>query len=409
MNVEYFISKRIVNAKENKNVFSRPIISLTIFAISLSVAIMIISLSILDGFQSEITNKVIDFGSHIQISNYEKESHKEQVPLELTKSFLNSLDNNSEIQDISKVIYDFGLIKTDDDFMGINLKGVHENYNFSIFSDRIVEGEALNSDSSIFISENISNKLKLKVSDKIRVYFPSLNSAKTNVNVRPFYVCGIFNTKMKELDENLSFVSLSNLQKLKGWKENEVSLIEIKVSDFENINQVRNNIEVSVEDYYNKNIVSIIDLYPQIFDWLQLQDINVTVIIVLMLVVALVNVIISLLILILEKIKFIGILKSLGFSNFSIRKIFIYNAMYLSFKGVFFGNLIAFLLLFIQYYFQIISLNPETYYMEIVPVSFDVFSFFMLNIGILIACFVAMIVPTIIITKISVVKAIRFE
>ena len=252
-------------------------------------------------------------------------------------------------------------------------------------------------------------KFELKVSDKIRVYFPSLNSGERNVNVRPFYVCGIYNANMKELDETLTFVSLSNLQKLKGWKENEVSLIEIKVSDFSNINHVRNNIEVSVEDYYNKNVISIMDLHPQIFDWLQLQDVNVRVIIVLMLVVALVNVITSLLILILEKIKFIGILKSLGISNWSIRKIFIYNAMYLSSKGVLFGNLIAFLLLFIQYYFQIISLNPETYYMEIVPVSFDIFSFFMLNIGILIACFVAMIVPTIIITKISVVKAVRFE
>ena len=407
MNVEYFISKRIVSAKENKNVFSRPIIRLTIFAIALSVAIMLISLSILDGFQSEITNKVISFGSHIQIFNKEKISDTEEIPLELTDSLLISVQQNSEIKDISNIIYDFGLVKTDDDFMGINLKGVEEDYNFSTFSDKIIDGDRINSDSSIFISENIANKLNLKVTDKIRVYFPSVNSER--VNVRPFYVCGIFNINMNELDESLSFVSLSKLQKLKKWEENEVSLIEIKVSDFTKVDEVKNQLAVSVEDYYNKNIVSIKDLYPQIFDWLDLMNVNVVVIIVLMLIVAVVNIITSLLILILEKTKFIGILKSLGTSNLSIRKVFMYNSIYLVFKGLLWGNIIALLILFIQHYFQIISLDPELYYMNSVPISFDLLSFLMLNIGTLIVCFVMMILPTIVITKISAVKAIRFE
>jgi len=407
MNVEYFISKRIVSAKENKNVFSRPIIRLTIFAIALSVAIMLISLSILDGFQSKITNKVISFGSHIQIFNKEKISDTEEIPLELTDSLLISVQQNSEIKDISNIIYDFGLVKTDDDFMGINLKGVEEDYDFSAFSDKIIDGDRIKSDSSIFISENIANKLKLKVTDKIRVYFPSVNSERANV--RPFYVCGIFNINMNELDESLAFVSLSKLQKLKKWEENEVSLIEIKVSDFTKVDEVKNQLAVSVEDYYNKNIVSIKDLYPQIFDWLDLMNVNVVVIIVLMLIVAVVNIITSLLILILEKTKFIGILKSLGTSNLSIRKVFMYNSIYLVFKGLLWGNIIALLILFIQHYFQIISLDPELYYMNSVPISFDLLSFLMLNIGTLIVCFVMMILPTIVITKISAVKAIRFE
>ena len=407
MNVEYFISKRIVSAKENKNVFSRPIIRLTIFAIALSVAIMLISLSVLDGFQSEITNKVISFSSHIQISNNEKISETEEIPLELTDSFLVSVQKNSAIKDISNIIYEFGLVKTDDDFMGINLKGVEEDYDFSAFSDKIIDGDRIKSDSSIFISENIANKLNLKVADKIRVYFPSVNSER--VNVRPFYVCGIFNINMNELDESLSFVSLSKLQKLKKWEENEVSLIEIKVSDFTKVDEVKNQLAVSVEDYYNKNIVSIKDLYPQIFDWLDLMNVNVVVIIILMLIVAVVNIITSLLILILEKTKFIGILKSLGTSNLSIRKVFMYNSIYLVFKGLLWGNIIALLILFIQHYFQIISLDPELYYMNSVPISFDLLSFLMLNIGTLIVCFVMMILPTIVITKISAVKAIRFE
>ena len=407
MNVEYFISKRIVSAKENKNVFSRPIIRLTIFAIALSVAIMLISLSVLDGFQSEITNKVISFSSHIQISNNEKISETEEIPLELTDSLLISVQHNSAIKDISNIIYEFGLVKTDDDFMGINLKGVEEDYDFSDFSDKIIDGDRVKSDSSIFISENIANKLNLKVTDKIRVYFPSVNSER--VNVRPFYVCGIFNINMNELDESLSFVSLSKLQKLKKWEENEVSLIEINVSDFTKVDEVKNQLAVSVEDYYNKNIVSIKDLYPQIFDWLDLMNINVVVIIVLMLIVAVVNIITSLLILILEKTKFIGILKSLGTSNLSIRKVFMYNSIYLVSKGLLWGNIIALLILFTQYSFQIISLDPKIYYMNSVPISFDLLSFLMLNIGTLIVCFVMMILPTIVITKISAVKAIRFE
>ena len=466
MNVEYFISKRIVSAKENKNVFSRPIIRLTIFAIALSVAIMLISLSILDGFQSEITNKVISFGSHIQISNNEKISDTEEIPLELTDSFLISVHQNSEIKDVSNIIYDFGLVKTDDDFMGINLKGVEEDYDFSAFSDKIIDGELLNSDSSIFISENIANKLKLKVTDKIRVYFSSVNSERANV--RPFYVSGIFNINMNELDESLAFVSLSKLQKLKKWEENEVSLIEIKVSDFTKVDEVKESlrssldsitfvslselhrlrklqedtislIEIKLLDFSKdeekrslelsldsfklsldsinilikknpyKTIVSIKDLYPQIFDWLQLQNNSVLFIIILMLIVAVINIITSLLILILEKTKFIGVLKSLGISNWSIRKVFMYNSMYLVFKGLLWGNIIAFSILFIQYHFQIISLDPKTYYMETVPISFDILSFLLINLITLIVCFIMMILPTIVITKISAVKAIRFE
>ena len=183
----------------------------------------------------------------------------------------------------------------------------------------------------------------------------------------------------------------------------------VELSKLYKVDEVKNQLAVSVEDYYNKNIVSIKDLYPQIFDWLDLMNVNVVVIIILMLIVAVVNIITSLLILILEKTKFIGILKSLGISNLSIRKVFMYNSMYLVAKGLLWGNVIALLILFIQHYFQIISLDPELYYMNSVPISLDILSFLLINIGTLIVCFVMMILPTIVITKISAVKAIRFE
>lgn len=407
MNVEYFISKRIVSAKENKNVFSRPIIRVTISAIALSVAVMLISLSVLEGFQSEVTNKVVSFGSHIQIAPYQSVDDKTKSPLELTDKFIKSVSTNKEVSEIHPIVYDFALVKTNTDFLGINLKGVAKTYNWENIEDKITQGVSVNSDSSILISEQIAGKLNLQLGDKIRVYFPSVKNER--VNVRPFYVCGLYNSSMSEFDESMTFVSINKLQKVKSWFEKEVSLIEIHLFDFSDVERVTKYLSVSVEDYYNKNVKSIHQLYPQIFDWLKLQDVNVMVIIFLMLLVAGVNIISSLLILILEKTSFIGILKSMGVSNWSVRKIFLYNAMYLVSKGLLWGNFIAFMLLFVQYQFEIISLDESTYYMSTIPISFNLSSIFLLNIGTLITCLLMMILPTIVITKISVVKAIRFH
>ncbi|MAR39960.1 MAG: hypothetical protein CMD22_04735 [Flavobacteriales bacterium] len=407
MNVEYFISKRIVSAKENKNVFSRPIIRVTISAIALSVAVMLISLSVLEGFQSEVTNKVVSFGSHIQIAPYQSVDDKTKSPLELTDKFIKSVSTNKEVSEIHPIVYDFALVKTNTDFLGINLKGVAKTYNWENIEDKITQGVGVNSDSSILISEQIAGKLNLQLGDKIRVYFPSVKNER--VNVRPFYVCGLYNSSMSEFDESMTFVSINKLQKVKSWSEKEVSLIEIHLFDFSDVERVTKYLSVSVEDYYNKNVKSIHQLYPQIFDWLKLQDVNVMVIILLMLLVAGVNIISSLLILILEKTSFIGILKSMGVSNWSVRKIFLYNAMYLVSKGLLWGNFIAFMLLFVQYQFEIISLDESTYYMSTIPISFNLTSIFLLNIGTLITCLLMMILPTIVITKISVVKAIRFH
>ena len=311
------------------------------------------------------------------------------------------------MSEIHPIVYDFALVKTNSDFLGINLKGVAKNYNWENIEDKITQGVGVNSDSSILISEQIAGKLNLQLGDKIRVYFPSVKNER--VNVRPFYVCGLYNSSMSEFDESMTFVSINKLQKVKSWSEKEVSLIEIHLFDFSDVERVTKYLSVSVEDYYNKNVKSIHQLYPQIFDWLKLQDVNVMVIILLMLLVAGVNIISSLLILILEKTSFIGILKSMGVSNWSVRKIFLYNAMYLVSKGLLWGNFIAFMLLFVQYQFEIISLDESTYYMSTIPISFNLTSIFLLNIGTLITCLLMMILPTIVITKISVVKAIRFH
>ena len=409
MNVEYFISKRIISAKENKNVFSRPIIRITISAIALSVAVMLISLSVLDGFKSEITNKVISFGSHIQISAIQKSDDYYKVPVSVNDTLINSIKNENNVHHIDGVIYNFGLIKTNDEFLGINLKGVSSDYNFDFFRENLIPGGDFDPDcdSSILISSNIASKLKLDTGSKINIYFPNISDEK--INVRPFYISGIYNTSMEEFDAQLALVNIENLIKVNNWNQNQVEILVITLSDFEKLDESTINLMTSIDDYYKYDVSSITDLYPQIFDWLNLQDVNVRVIIILMLLVAGVNIVSSILILILEKTKLIGILKSLGLSNWSVRKVFLYNSMYLISKGLLYGNVLGFTLLMLQQKFNIISLDEKSYYMKTIPISFDISSILFLNIGTLLICFLMMIVPTIVITKISPIKAIRFQ
>ena len=445
MNVEYFISKRIVSAKENKNVFSRPIIRITIFAVALSIAVMLISFSILNGFQNQISEKVVSFASHIQI--FKDNLEDKESSLVLNDYFLDSIQVDGVIS-ISPVVYEFGLIKTDSDFLGIKLKGVSSDYNWQFLEDKITQGKIIHSDSSIIISELIAVKLKVKLGDKIRVYFPSIKN--NRINVRPFYVSAFYNSSMPDFDNNLSFVEMSKLQNLKNWNDNEVSLLELSVENFEDIYDITHEVDLSIWGFFGNHhrrivtlqtkeklseltekqkfaldsmlslnidekdvhliqVRNIKQLYPQIFDWLKLQDMNVLIIIILMLLVAIMNIISSLLILILERTSFIGILKSFGASNWAIRKIFMYNALYLLGKGLLLGNLIAFVLLFFQYQFEIISLDERTYYMSTIPVSFDLVSFILLNLATLFVTFLMMILPSIVITKISPIKAIRFQ
>ena len=404
MNVEYFISKRLVFAKENKNVFSRPIIRITISAIALSFAIMLISLSVLNGFQNQITNTVVSLSSHIQISNINK--NESTIPLVLNDSLLKSIDIE-KIRSISPVVNEFGLVKTNNDFLGIQLKGVSNDYPLKNIENKITKGNFTLNDSNIIISENISNKLYLNIGDKIRVYFPSINN--NRVNVRPFYISAIYNSNMSEIDNNLCFVNISKLQILKNWKKNEISLLELSVNDFDKLDDITKELSLSIDDYYLKNVKNIKDLYPQIFDWIQLQDMNFWVILILMLLVSIMNVVSSLLILILEKTSFIGILKSFGSSNWMIRKVFIYNSLYLVIKGIFYGNIISLSLLLIQYYFNIISLDENIYFMKTVPISFDFLNIILLNLFTIVFCLIMMILPTLVITKISPIKAIRFQ
>ena len=433
MNIEYFISKRLIFSKDKNNLFSKPITRITVSAVALSIAVMLISFSVLFGFKNEITNKIIAFNSHIQIK-FNKSVTDNNSRIDLSKSLSDKIVAIPEVKNIYGVINDFGLIKTSNDFLGVNIKALDfsdESYSVH-FNEYIIEGEISSNDKGILLSETTLNRLNLKVGDKINMYFPSMYNNQRSIPADNFYISGVYKTAMADFDDKVVFVNAQQIRNfynrrnktIEGdslfWNKNDFGLIEVSLHKFSEIEFVENSIYDVLNEYYLYNnqdlvafheidIVNVKDIYPDIFYWLKSLDSNVLLISIIMLIVAAVNLVSSTLITIIEKTSFIGVLKSMGFVNFSIYKIFLLNSLYVAMKGIFFGNLIAFILLFIQYKYEIIPLNEKDYYMETIPISFDLSSIIFINLGALIVCFIIIILPAILISKISPIKSIRFN
>ena len=287
------------------------------------------------------------------------------------------------------------------------LKGVDTDFDWTFFQENLIAGEVLSlndssTTNSVMISENIANSLRLKVADNLIMYF-----VQEPPRARKFEISGIYNTELEEFDELYVLGDIKQIQKLNAWGKDSVGGFALTINDFEELEKQTQMVYEKTP--YNLNAQSTKELNPQIFDWLKLQDINVNVVIILMLIVAAINIITVLLILILERTKLIGILKAIGQTNWSIRKVFLYNATYLIIKGLFWGNLLGITLSLFQKQFHIISLNPATYYMKSVPIHLLLSDILILNLGVIITCFIILILPTYLITKITPIKAIRFE
>ncbi len=406
MNFEYYISKRIIT--KNKANFSRPIVKLSIVGIALGLASMIISVSILTGFQTKIRDKVIGFGSHIQISNFDSNSSFESVPIDKNQSFYPYLDTVKGIKHIQVYAVKAGIIKTKDQIQGVVLKGVGSDYDWSFFKNKIIEGKAFKINDSVktndvLISKNLASKLKLKVGDPLKMYFVT---GETQPRGRRFKISGIYETGLEDFDNMYVIADIAQIQKLNNWTKNQVAGFEVLIDNFKDLDKISENVYNIIG--YNLNSVSIKQKYPQIFDWLKLQDMNVVIILVLMTIVAVITMISTLLILILERTNMIGILKALGTKNWSIRKIFIYNSIYIVSKGLLLGNIIALFLCELQLKFSIFKLPQESYYVSVVPINLNLTYILMINAGSFIICFLMLIFPSYIITKISPLKAIRF-
>ena len=407
MNVEYFIAKRLVSAKEGNNRLSRPIIRIAILAIALSVAVMLISIGVVKGFKKDIADKVIGFGSHIQITAFSDNNSYETKAISKNQDFYPSIENEKGINHIQYFATKAGIIKTKDEIHGVILKGVGSDFDPSFFKSNLIKGEmpiyndTLTS-SRVAISKKIADLLGFKTEDKLIMYF-----AQNPPRVRKFVVAGIYTTELEEFDNLYVFGDIRHIQNLNNWGIDSVGGFEITIHNFDNLDALTQMVYEKID--YDLNAQTIKEINPQIFDWLKLQDINVNVIIILMLIVAGINIITALLILILERTKLIGILKAIGQNNWSVRKVFLYNASYLIGKGLFWGNLLGIGLSLLQKYFHLISLNPATYYMNTVPIHLTFSDILLLNFGAMLSCILMLIIPTYLITKITPIKAIRFE
>ena len=407
MNTSLFIAKRLYNAKENNNNYTRPIIRIAILAIALSVAVMILSVFILSGFKSNISNKVFGFGGHINISKFSYNQSYENDPINFNSEMLTEIELMDFVDNVQTYATKAGVIKKNNEILGVVLKGVDQLYNWNFFNENLISGNVpLFNDSitenTILISKNISNKMKLNVGDEMIMYF-----MEKPVRVRKFIISGIYKTGLSEFDDITVIGDLKHIQKLNNWNLNQIGGYEISINNFKNIEIYTSLIDESID--YDLKALSINDKYPQIFDWLRLQDFNVLIILILMLIVGGVNMITTLLIIILEKSRLIGMLKAIGASDWNIRHIFIYNSLQIILGGLFWGNLIAVSLSLLQIRFNFLKLDEAIYFMDFVPINIELFSLFLINLGTIIICYLILVIPSAVIAKISPAKSIKFE
>ena len=415
MNTELFIAKRLYKGdKKNEKRVSSPAVSIAVAGIALGLTVMILSVCIVIGFKKEIRGKVIGFGSHIQITSFEDNSSYELNPIAISDTLLGKLYSNPQIKHVQPYIIKPGIIKTEDNFQGVVLKGVDENYDWNFFKKNMIEGHIIepNDTSSInqaIISKDIANKLHLKLGDKFNTYF-----VQEPVRARRFEITGIYQTNFEDYDKLYILTEMNLLSKLNQWDDDMASGLEVLVKDYNQLDLTTQNLFFDMathRDRLGKTLYtrSIKDINPIIFDWLNLLDMNVWIIVILMLIVSGFTMISGLLIIILERTNMIGILKAVGTRDFNIRKIFLYLSSFLILKGLFWGNIIALTLCFAQKYLHIIKLNPEVYYTAYVPVDINPLIILVINIGTLLVSLLMMIGPSYLIAKISPARSIRFE
>jgi lipoprotein-releasing system permease protein len=423
MNFSKYISSRILNKGIEKKSISSPIIRIGITGISLGVAVMIITMSVVSGFQQQIINKITTFTAHLQINDYNQNQSFEPNPIVFDKDILKTISQTPNIKSIQSFATKNGILKTKTENEGIILKGVSSDYDWSYLKPYLKEGNVLSiKDDSItkdiFISQEIADKLHIKLNQKLLVYFMTKkkladttfsgqNYIDYEPRVKDFYVKGIFNTGFSDFDKNLVFVDLKQIQKLNYWNNNEVAGYEVYLNDF-------NLLEKSLDDVneivgYTYNVATVKQLQNAIFSWLDMIDVNAVIIITLMVLVAAINMISALLILILERTNLIGILKALGLANANVRKIFFHVSIQLLLKGLFYGNIIGIGFCWIQLQFKLIKLNAETYYLEFVPINLSLTHVLLINAGTIFICLLMMFLPTLILNKITPIKAIRFS
>lgn len=414
MNLELFIARKIYSGGGIKKNVSSPAIKIAVAGIALGLAAMVLSVCIVVGFKKEVRDKVVGFGSHIQITSFGNSLSYETGPIRLTDSIVTLLKDNPDIEHVEEFATIPGIMKTETDFQGVVVKGVGADYDWSFFKKNMYDGDVLRvSDTSsvnqIIISKYIADRLRLKVGDSFVTYF-----IQEPVKARKFTITGIYSTNFEDYDKLFVVTNIPLVQRLNGWESDQVSGVELTVKNYNRLAEVKDELfyDLAATHDGDGNALytrSIEELNPMIFSWLDLLDMNVWVIIILMLAVSGFTMISGLLIIILERTNMIGILKALGARNYSIRKVFLYISSFLIVKGMLWGNLIALAICLLQMQFGFIKLDPATYYVSEMPVYLNPLYIVLINVGALVVSVAMMVGPSYLIARISPAKSIKFE
>ena len=412
MNLEYFIAKRLIKGKEHKISISAPIIKIAIAAIAISVFMMLIAIATGVGLKHKIREKVSAFNGHIQIYNYDNNnSDVSVVPVSLEQEFYPRFTSIDGIAHVQAVATKGGIIRTENTFEGFIAKGVGSDYNWEVFKEYLVEGElpdySGDLNTQVLLSRLMANRLQLKIGESFSAFFPKEEDP-LKPNQRRFELVGIYDSGFEEIDAMFVFVDIRHIQRMNKWESAQVGNFEVFLNSFDDID-VKNR-EIYGQILSTLDTQTVISKYYKIFEWIGLFDFNIALIIGIMIIVGGINMITALLVLILERTQMIGILKALGSANWSIRKVFLYNAAYLVAVGLFWGNLLGLGFIWVQQRYRLLKFpNPKEYYIDYIPVHIDFLTIILLNAGVLVLCLLMLLVPSYIITKINPVKAIRFE
>ena len=415
MHFPLFIAKRLYSEQGDKRKVSRPAIHIATAGVAIGLAVMIISVCVVLGFKHTIRDKVIGFGSHIQVADFLTLQQMEQYPIVIDDSMIDVLKHIPDVAHVQRFAMKEGILKTDSDFLGVAFKGVGPDFDSTFIHNNMVEGSIPHfsdsvSHNQIVVSQLMADKLHLKSGQRIFAYFFDNNGVRT----RRFTIAGIYQTNLKKYDETIVFTDLYTAVKLNGWESDQASGAELSVNNFDNLDMVESRVISKVKgtvDHYGETYSSatIKDLNPQIFQWLDLMDLNVWIILALMLVVAGVTMISGLLIIILERTSMIGILKALGARNKTIRHTFMWFAVFIIGKGMLIGNVLSLGILALQQAFGIIKLDAQTYYVSTVPVEINALYIVALNVATLLISVFMLVAPSYLISHIHPAKSMRYE
>lgn len=413
MKLEWFIARRISGKTYNKGV-SSTVVKIAVAAVALSVAVMIVSMSVIIGFKNEIMDKVVGFGSCVNIVNRETGGNYETMPISSEQDFFPSIENEQGINHIQRYVMKPAILKSGADILGVIIKGVGGEYDFKFFEDNMVEGCAPKiiagqKTDSMLISKRMAELLNLKLGDKVVAYF-----VQDPPRMRKYTVSGIYQTGLEDYDKLFCFTDMTDIQKINGWNDNQISGFEVMIDDFSKLEDMSSLVreyagyQIS-EDGAMLRVTNVKDNNRQLFDWITLTEMNVYVILAIMFFVAFVNMSTAMLIIIFERAAMIGIMKAVGSCNWLIRKIFIIQSAHITSRGVVIGNIVAAVLILLEQYFHLVGLDPASYYVDHVPAEFQLWYFVAIDLGTLLVMSIMLVLPSMAISKMEPAKVVNFR